>query len=196
MEATNRKMDTCHTPLFVLLLGLFLARSCVAAPSPFSSLISGRVVNGENALPAEFPFMASLRTPTGLHTCGATIIHQEWVMTAAHCMVYDGPADYTVQWGTNEISPNGENVSQVKRVIVHQGYDNVTKSFVHDIALLQLVEPIVFNDRVQAVRLPDYMEMAPGGERAELIGWGLNDVSVVVEGKQAEWPPCAGMLAV
>lgn len=157
---------------------MFVAAFCAtAAHSAPNHLISGRVVNGVNALPGEFPFMASLRNRIGSHTCGSTIIHAEWVMTAAHCIFSMNPDDFSVQYGTNVISQSGRYVAQVKRVIVHQGY-NDNKSFVHDIALLQLVDPIEFSAYVQPATLPDYMEFVEGGVKAQLIGWGFNDVSV------------------
>lgn len=158
--------------VFSTLIGLILfCGLCSALPS-------ARVVNGLNALPAEFPFMASLRSRTGLHTCGATIIHQEWILTAAHCIFSDNPADFSVQYGTNEITQSGDFISKVKRVILHQGYDD-NKSFVHDIALLQLAEPIEFNQLVQPATLPDYLEFVSSGVQAELVGWGFNDVSAL-----------------
>lgn len=77
----------------------------------------------------EYSLQISLRT-SGTHTCGGTIIAREWIMTAAHCLVNRNPADYTVQYGTNEISRDGKYVVAVKQVIVHQGYDN-NDNFVH-----------------------------------------------------------------
>lgn len=161
-----------------LLACFFVAVTCSsalvanAAPPP----ISNRVINGTPALSAEFPFMASLRNRMGSHTCGASIIHADWVMTAAHCIFSSNPEDFSVQYGTNEISQSGRYVTHVKRVIMHQGYDD-KESFLHDIALLQLTEPIEFKENVQPVVLPDYMEFTESGAVAQLIGWGFNDVS-------------------
>lgn len=92
------------------------------------------------------------------------------------CNFSENPEDYSIQYGTNEISRDGPFVSRVQRVIVHQGYDN-NNNFIHDIALIQLEEPVVFSESVQAVTLPDYMELVQDGEIGELLGWGYNDVS-------------------
>lgn len=176
-EYEKYKMDTCRNGLLGLLL---IAAVCVAAPSVLPPSINSRVVNGTNALPNEFPFAASLRNRIGSHTCGASIIHEEWVMTAAHCIFSTNPNDFSVQYGSNEISQNGDFIAKVKRVILHQGYDD-NKSFVHDIALVQLMEPIVFSAGVvEPVTLPDYLEMVDGGVTAQLIGWGFNEVGPFV----------------
>ena len=45
-----------------------------------------RVANGVNALPHSWPWPISLRTNGGKHFCGGSLIHPEWVLTAAHCI--------------------------------------------------------------------------------------------------------------
>jgi hypothetical protein len=43
-----------------------------------------KIVGGRMALPHSWPWMVSLRI-NGSHTCGGAIIHEQWVLTAAHC---------------------------------------------------------------------------------------------------------------
>ena len=50
----------------------------------FSSYIS----DGEEAVPHEFPFVSRMIRQKGFHSigkCGASIINEKWLITAAHC---------------------------------------------------------------------------------------------------------------
>jgi secreted trypsin-like serine protease len=47
------------------------------------------VVGGTDTLPLEFPWQISLQRWNGdqwYHTCGASLLNEEWVITAAHCV--------------------------------------------------------------------------------------------------------------
>ena len=46
------------------------------------------VVNGNSSTRGRWPWQVSLQKTNGYfwyHTCGATLIHQQFIMTAAHC---------------------------------------------------------------------------------------------------------------
>ena len=44
------------------------------------------IVGGEVAEPEAYPWMVTLITDWGVQGCGASLIHPQWVLTAAHCI--------------------------------------------------------------------------------------------------------------
>ena len=45
-----------------------------------------RIVGGGPAAAGSFPWAVSLQLSWGFHFCGASLIHPQWVVTAAHCV--------------------------------------------------------------------------------------------------------------
>jgi len=69
-----------------------------------------RVVGGQNTDPLEYPWQVSLRfysaTAGWYHTCGASLLNNRWVLTAAHCVDRASldPAQYKVVLGEHDRS--------------------------------------------------------------------------------------------
>lgn len=185
------KLNTCA--LLLLALGCL---SVSAAPP------MGRVVNGTDASVENYPFVVSvecreiierarerglrvlslqisLRGPTGSHSCGGSIISQQFVMTAAHCTAGRTASQLSVQFGVTNISASGPNVVAVKRIIPHELY-NPNNNYANDISLLQVAIPFEFDYKtVGPVQLPSLNFATPQldeGGAGTLIGWGLNAV--------------------
>lgn len=69
---------------------LLIAAACLtaltqAAPQTYGvPMLDGRIVGGEATFIEEYPYQASLQYYSS-HRCGAVIISEEFLVTAAHC---------------------------------------------------------------------------------------------------------------
>ena len=116
--------------------------------------LSARILGGGDANPGEYPSMVALVNPGFASLdrrlfCGATVVAERWVMTAAHC-VFDGfgqmldPEFVRAVSGINDLqldTPDTEH--RILRIIVHPDYDRTRELPPNDIALLELESEMV-----------------------------------------------------
>lgn len=140
-------------------------------------LVQPQIVGGQNANPGEWPWQTRVFITVGGGTfaCGGSLIDEDWVLTAAHCVV-DGsqtaaPSGVIVVLGEHDTaSTDGfEQQKSVSQVIVHPNYSG--NGFDSDIALLQLSSPATLNGRVAIVPLNSVTNI-PVGTLATVTGWG------------------------
>ncbi|XP_048351301.1 suppressor of tumorigenicity 14 protein homolog isoform X2 [Sphaerodactylus townsendi] len=119
-----------------------------------------RIVGGEDARSGKWPWQASLQLGTYGHICGASIISNRWLISAAHCFLdsdsirYSTASDWTAYMGIRIINKNNYNhiaMRSIKRIIVHPHYDQYISDY--DIALLEMEAPVFFNELVSLQRL-------------------------------------------
>ncbi|VDI66723.1 Hypothetical predicted protein [Mytilus galloprovincialis] len=127
---------------------------------------TSRIIQGQDADIADFPWQVSLRTSSDSHTCGGIILTDTWILTAAHCTQGSG---YTIRVGDTNRN-NGERY-QVRRVINHANYNDGSGTISNDISLIELSSSLSFGSTVAPISLP------PAGQLFEsascvITGWG------------------------
>lgn len=140
------------------------------------SEVSYRIVGGSLAKEGAWPWQVVIymRAPTGTFMrCGGSIIHERWVMTAAHCIKSRDKDDYFVVEGVNRIDnplrKNGQGrLLSVKRVLPHDGYSSQTSE--NDIALLELVSPA--RSKRVALQFSGTGSLEEPGRITTITGWG------------------------
>ncbi|XP_018495617.1 trypsin-1-like [Galendromus occidentalis] len=151
-----------------------------------SYLRKARMIGGRAAHNNEFPWQVSIRR-NGNHICGGSLIHEEWVLTAAHCLKQKDPARYLVEVGfvfegdshkqisetawlasTAKVSP-----LQVEERIPAASFGRMGfRAHKGDIGLIKLTRGFRLDDSVATICLPDPSYRINGGG-VIVSGWGV-----------------------
>lgn len=149
-------------------------------------LNSNRIVGGQDAEPGEWPWQVSVHyNPFRSHICGGTLIHKQWVMTAAHCILNPSANRWTLYMGRlNQVGPNVNEVSRTlsQDVIVHPDY-NAT-AITNDIALMKLSSPVNFTDFIRPICLAGNGSEFTNSISCWSTGWGRIRANVSLTGLQ------------
>ncbi|CAF3413027.1 unnamed protein product [Rotaria sp. Silwood1] len=148
-------------------------------------LTSSRIVGGENAIDDSWPMIVSLRLEgTNDHSCGGTILSNSYILTAAHCLrriSTEHPAGITIEAGMTNRSDPLQIIRNVDRIYMHPNYTSIPNDYRHDIALLHIDEPFVFESNSRLTRTCIHYidpsisqaQYPKNGTRLVVIGWGV-----------------------
>ncbi|TVQ91128.1 MAG: hypothetical protein EA393_05015, partial [Bacteroidetes bacterium] len=100
---------------------------------------SGRIVGGEDANIEDYPWHVALMQGT-TQFCAGSIIHEEWILTAAHCVLGSWTPQYIRAGVTNRTHTTGQDINVIQ-IIAHPDFDDPVK-WANDIALLRLQTPL------------------------------------------------------
>ncbi|XP_046404249.1 trypsin-3-like [Ischnura elegans] len=149
-----------------------IALAVIASASSFRVFngrtpLDGRIVGGEDAAPGEFPYQLSLRI-RGVHKCGASILSEDWAVTAAHCL--DNVHHYSLQLMAGSLDVDKGDIYDVTYFTVHPNYD--LRDYDWDMAVLKVSTPFVFSGTVSPIALPAEGEELDAGTMVVISGWG------------------------
>ncbi|NWR98111.1 FA9 factor, partial [Motacilla alba] len=114
-----------------------------------------RVVGGSDSMKGEVPWQVLLVNSQGLGFCGASIINEKWLVTAAHCLKPGYTHNLTAVAGEHDVRSDDhtEQLRKVVRLLPHPTYNASINEYHNDIALLELERPLTFNSYVTPICL-------------------------------------------
>ncbi|XP_046805717.1 serine protease easter-like [Lucilia cuprina] len=161
--------------------------------------------NYENDIKVEFPWAALIEYTNGnnktSHHCGATLINNRYVLTAAQCVVVD--ADWSIsniRLGEWDLSSNPDCIKTltgktkcadpylnvgIEEIIIHSNYS--AAKYRNDIALIRLDRYIKFTDYISPVCLPVQTKMRVRIFKniiMQVVGWDNSKTNDEVNIKQ------------
>lgn len=119
----------------------------------------------------KFPYCAFLliELVEGNYGCGASILNQNFVLTAAHCLTFVKDEDKVSITVGHEVFYKGK-MYEIAEFRMHEKH----QAFKNDIAVARTLSPIVLGENVKRISL---MEHPPRHREGFVAGWGLVNVS-------------------
>ncbi|XP_059823736.1 coagulation factor X-like isoform X4 [Hypanus sabinus] len=138
-----------------------------------SDLILRALIGDQRCQRGEYPWQVLLKHNDEI-VCGGAILNEDFVLTSAACVNH--LQSFTVVLGEYnlEVDEGVEQTINVSRVHAHSRYSQMT--FENDIALLELVTPIQFNNYTSPICLPetDFAEFfLMNSEYGAISGWKM-----------------------
>lgn len=147
---------------------------CLVVAPAFAADGESRIIGGCDSTTDSRPWMVAVgrkgyASQFISHFCGATLIHENWALTAAHCM-FDSddnavtPGSIELYVGTTTLDSGEGETIDVTSITTHPSYDESTQR--NDIALLRLSTPASQSTARLATVKPGQ------GYEALTVGWG------------------------
>lgn len=176
----NSRLTTSVLLLSALLSASVAADDFIAINEP-NSVLTPRIVGGAptdiQLVPATVALLRSARVNLDgnlfqAQFCGGTVIAEQWVLTAAHCVIDlfgnpQEPSEIMVLAGSEDLDNPINQPIEIQQIITHPDFRSVELG--SDIALLRLstsvtVQPIALDTQVTSLN-----------DRAFIAGWGAID---------------------
>jgi secreted trypsin-like serine protease len=134
-----------------------------------------RIVYGKPVAQGEAPYQIGL-IRSGSFICGGSIINQNTILTAAHCVYnYESRPDmFKIRYGTLDRTDSSKDAA-VRSIVRHERYSS--SKIDYDVAVIILQNPITPSDNAQPVTMDTTDPTTT--DNLLLTGWGRNENSAL-----------------
>uniref|UniRef100_A0A8C8WHU2 Peptidase S1 domain-containing protein n=1 Tax=Panthera leo TaxID=9689 RepID=A0A8C8WHU2_PANLE len=146
--------------------------SSCAVLTPGCGQVNAKILGGQEAEDGKWPWQVSVRI-RGKHVCGGSLITQQWVLTAGHCIL--SRFHYDVKMGDRSVYKEITSVLVPVRDIVVHPQLSVVGTIQKDLALLQLLYPVNFTMTIQPICIPQKTFRVEAGTTCWVTGWGRKE---------------------
>ncbi|XP_055704303.1 uncharacterized protein LOC129802468 isoform X2 [Phlebotomus papatasi] len=136
-----------------------------------------KVINGSHAQRGFHPWQAAIRvrgSGKSSHWCGAVLISEQHLLTAAHCLVGYSKGALFIRLGDHhaEVTEPEEVESYIENFYVHENFRGGGQHMNNDIAIIVLKKPVAYTDHIQPICLPTKNTIYFPGMTCTISGWG------------------------
>ncbi len=140
--------------------------------------VAPRIIGGSQAGSSEFPWQVAV---LGDNFCGGAIISENYVLTAAHCLIDEDAGNVQVLSRTTDRTTG--DLADAESILIHPDYvsesdvSETNRLFDNDIALVKLKTSLALgSDRRDSIKWlnPQSLEFEKSGIRATVSGWGID----------------------
>lgn len=151
------------------------------------SALQRRIYYGHDAEENEFPSMAAIRA--GDMNCGGVLINENFVLTAAHCLMnhVEGQDIIVILGNRNYFTAKKDNrtikFNEKMNFSIHENFS--MPSAEHDIGVIQLPRPVTFSEKIKPMNISTDRLIDQRNKEVIAVasGWGemKNDVADILQ---------------